>query len=70
MDDDAVSPFSVATGRQVSSPDESEMSPSLRPTKLEKTMGHHPWLDFSPLPKMRDSLIRADDIYDDKHLLS
>lgn len=45
-----------------------DMPISLRPTKLQKTVPHHPWLDFFPLPKMRDNLIQAGDDWDDEKL--
>jgi hypothetical protein len=69
MTDDAISPFNL-----VKSPEESlslgnaEMPPSLRPTKVQRTVPHHPWLDFFPLPKMRDNLIQAGDDWDDDDL--
>ncbi|KAK9610103.1 hypothetical protein V6Z98_010171 [Aspergillus fumigatus] len=34
--------------------DEQKLPPSLRPTRLQKTIPHHPWLDFFPIPKIRD----------------
>ncbi|KAJ5953564.1 hypothetical protein N7454_000460 [Penicillium verhagenii] len=45
-----------------------EMPASLRPTKIQLTVPHHPWLDFFPIPKMRDNLIQAGDEWDDGEL--
>ncbi|OKL59997.1 hypothetical protein UA08_04785 [Talaromyces atroroseus] len=33
--------------------------PSLRPTTLQQTIPHYPWIDLIPLAGLRDSLIRA-----------
>ncbi|KAL4907009.1 hypothetical protein BDW74DRAFT_190015 [Aspergillus multicolor] len=30
---------------------------ALRPTAIQKSTPHHPWLDFFPFPRMRDTLI-------------
>ncbi|KAF7712304.1 Uncharacterized protein PECH_003615 [Penicillium ucsense] len=48
--------------------DYSNLPVSLRPTRLQKSIPHHPWLDFFPLPKMRDNLIQAGDDWDDEAL--
>lgn len=63
MDDDEVSPFNRVLPLEV---DSSEIPPSLRPTKVQSSTVHHPWLDFIPLPKMRDILIQAGDNWDDE----
>ncbi|KAJ5169247.1 uncharacterized protein N7482_004841 [Penicillium canariense] len=69
MDDDAISPFSLPSTPEVPGPEEySYLPPSLRPTRLQRTIPHHPWLDFFPLPKMRDNLIQAGDQWDDDAL--
>lgn len=57
MHDDALSPFTTQ-GPGVA--EENTLPPSLRPTKLQKTLSHHPWLDFFPIPKIRDNLLRAE----------
>ncbi|OJJ66184.1 hypothetical protein ASPBRDRAFT_138530, partial [Aspergillus brasiliensis CBS 101740] len=31
--------------------------PSLRPTLYQRSVPHHPWLDFFPFPKVRDNLL-------------
>ncbi|KAJ5632712.1 hypothetical protein N7490_009051 [Penicillium lividum] len=62
MTDDAISPFNLAPGpEELLSHDNIEMPLSLRPTKIQRTVPHHPWLDFFPLPRMRDNLIEAGD---------
>jgi hypothetical protein len=65
MHDDAISPFCTSgawehAGRQLPS--------SLRPTILQSTLPHHPWLDLLPSSKFRDNLILAEDTYDDVEL--
>jgi hypothetical protein len=44
------------------------LPPRLRPTKIQITTPHHPWLDFFPLPQMRDNLIPAGDKWDEDAL--
>ncbi|KAL5342002.1 hypothetical protein BJX70DRAFT_357548 [Aspergillus crustosus] len=41
---------------------------SLRPTEIQQSMPHHPWLDFFPFPRMRDCLIMAAHLFDDDEL--
>ncbi|OJJ02995.1 hypothetical protein ASPVEDRAFT_170221 [Aspergillus versicolor CBS 583.65] len=41
---------------------------SLRPTQIQQTVPHHPWLDFFPFPRMRDILIAAECLFDDDDL--
>jgi hypothetical protein len=40
----------------------------LRPTLLQNTVEHHPWIDLLPLPEMRDNILRLGDTYDDAPL--
>ncbi|KAL4874474.1 hypothetical protein BJY04DRAFT_203844 [Aspergillus karnatakaensis] len=61
MDDDALSPFGTQLPGYVA-PD--ELPVSLRPTKLQTRVVHHPWLDFFPFPRIRDNLILAGDFDD------
>lgn len=69
MDDDALSRFSMPAPREKGVPDDySNLPVSLRPTKLQRTVAHHPWLDFFPFPKMRDNCIQAGDDWDDDQL--
>lgn len=32
---------------------------NLRPTALQKTVTHHPWLDLFPIPSMRDNILQG-----------
>lgn len=64
VDDDSISIFSMA-GPRLS---DSAIPDSLRPTELQLTKPHHPWLDFFPFPRMRDNLITAQDEFDDEEL--
>lgn len=32
---------------------------NMRPTALQVSVPHHPWIDLFPLPRMRDNLLRA-----------
>ncbi|KAJ5577461.1 Concanavalin A-like lectin/glucanase subgroup [Penicillium hispanicum] len=69
MHDDALSPFNTNTADGTLIPKEyNELPLNLRPTKLQRTVAHHPWLDFFPLPKMRDNLIQAGDDWNDDQL--
>ncbi|KAL4966955.1 uncharacterized protein BDV14DRAFT_33846 [Aspergillus stella-maris] len=66
LHDDAISPFNV-TG-----PWQYDIGPalpaSLRPTIIQRTVVHHPWLDLLPIPEMRDNLISAGESYDEAQL--
>ncbi|KAL2870924.1 DUF3425 domain-containing protein [Aspergillus lucknowensis] len=61
MDDDALSPFSTA---QPGYRDQDALPVSLRPTAVQQSTLHHPWLDFFPFPRIRDNLILAGDFDD------
>ncbi|OGM46185.1 hypothetical protein ABOM_004862 [Aspergillus bombycis] len=62
--DDSISIFNlVQPGFQ-----EDNIPPSLRPTPIQRSVPHHPWLDFFPFPHMRDNLITAGDMLDDDDL--
>ncbi|KAH6699086.1 hypothetical protein BKA61DRAFT_621962 [Leptodontidium sp. MPI-SDFR-AT-0119] len=42
---------------------------SLKPTHLQLTKSHHPWIDILPFPEIRDNLLRRDEnSYDKKEL--
>ncbi|RYP00176.1 hypothetical protein DL764_006607 [Monosporascus ibericus] len=42
---------------------------SLKPTLLQLTVNHHPWIDILPFPEIRDNLLRHDEnSYDKKEL--
>lgn len=69
MEYDAISPFSTALPHKPPESDIiSHIPTNLQPTRLQKSVPHHPWLDFFPLPKMRDNLIGAGDDWDDEQL--
>lgn len=42
-----------------------EIPKALRPSHLQRTVEHHPWIDLWPIPKMRDNLLRAEGYYDE-----
>ena len=64
MDDEALSPFSDPSKSAMALP----IPASLQPTKLQRQIVHHPWIDTIPIPGMRDNLLRAGDSYDDAEL--
>ncbi|CAG7987462.1 unnamed protein product [Penicillium nalgiovense] len=69
MDDDAISLFNTALPQKPPRPDDNSLIPAnLQPTRIQKSIRHHPWLDFFPFPKMRDNLIEAGDGWDDEQL--
>lgn len=64
LEEDAVSPWSSS-----GSPTYNLSCPkSLLPTRIQKTISHHPWIDLFPIPKMRDNLLIASDSYDETSL--
>ena len=44
------------------------MPASLRPTTLQQTVEHHPWIDLFPIPRLRDNFLRAGDSFDEADL--
>jgi hypothetical protein len=62
--DEPISIFSIQ-GPQLS---EDSIPSTLRPTDLQRSTPHHPWLDIFPFPQFRDNLIRAGDNLDDDEL--
>lgn len=68
--DDAISKFCDTEGSDNKSLEEefNKLPLSLRPTKVQRTIPHHPWLDFFPHPRMRDNLINAESTWDDEEL--
>lgn len=42
----------------------SNLPPALKPTALQISVLHHPWIDLFPCPKLRDNLLRAGDALD------
>lgn len=65
-DDDALSPFSDPSKSAIVLP----VPAALQPTRLQRQIAHHPWIDTIPIPGMRDNLLRAGDTYDDTELCS
>ncbi|KPM43131.1 hypothetical protein AK830_g3380 [Neonectria ditissima] len=62
MDNDALSPFN-------SPAPVTRLPGGLRPTDLQRTTSHHPWIDLIPIPEMRDNLFRRGlDCFDEKKL--
>ncbi|CCD34321.1 hypothetical protein ACHAPC_003029 [Botrytis cinerea] len=41
---------------------------ALCPTKIQRTIPHHPWLDLWPIPQMRDNLLLHAESYDEDQL--
>ena len=60
MDQDIESPFVLGTGVDLS-----KLPPNLHPTKLQRTVPHHPEIDVLPFPKYRDNSIIAGKEIDD-----
>lgn len=67
MTDDALSPFSNS-GPCTGDCSQSLLPASLRPTPLQQSQSHHPWLDFFPFPRLRDNLIIQEEHVDDSQL--
>ncbi|UQC91411.1 uncharacterized protein CLUP02_16946 [Colletotrichum lupini] len=65
-DDDCVSPF--GSDPMYNANTAWNVPYFLKPTETQLTTIHHPWLDFLPLPRMRDNLIKAGDDWDDEAL--
>ncbi|KAF5687635.1 hypothetical protein FCIRC_2341 [Fusarium circinatum] len=69
--DDVISPWntlgpSSADGTSV----KSSCPESLRPTKLQIEIEHHPWVDLLPFPRLRDNMLKAytSDVIDEDEL--
>ncbi|KAK9343943.1 hypothetical protein V1522DRAFT_411694 [Lipomyces starkeyi] len=65
LNEDAESPFSSVNHQ---GPDISHSPPMLRPTLLQRTVPHHPWIDLLPSPTLRDNILRAGVDFDDAEL--
>ena len=48
----------------INGPAFNSLPPSLHPTLLQRTQGHHPWVDILPCPKVRDNLLLYEEFYD------
>jgi len=66
MDDDALSPFNTEGPRKHDF--HAFLPDSLRPTSIQFSTPHHPWLDLLPSAQMRDNLISAGESYDETRL--
>lgn len=44
------------------------LPPALRPTLLQVSVVHHPWIDVFPSPRLRENLLRAGHSYDPDQL--
>jgi hypothetical protein len=64
LHEDAISPFTTTNPERL----DTSCPQSLRPTSLQRTIPHHPWLDLFPIPTMRDNILRAGDSFDDTEL--
>ncbi|KAK7422695.1 hypothetical protein QQX98_001483 [Neonectria punicea] len=61
MHDDALSLFVLAGPWPVGVNITTETLPSgLRPTTLQYSTQHHPWIDLLPIPRLRDNLLERD----------
>lgn len=63
---DAISPFYRV--KEIGRLGEADYPRYLRPTILQQTVEHHPWIDLFPLPQMRDNILRSGDSFDDTPL--
>ncbi|CEL06552.1 hypothetical protein ASPCAL09725 [Aspergillus calidoustus] len=68
MHDDAQSPFGVPSAAKPGYSSVERLPVSLRPTPIQLSTPHHPWLDLIPFPQLRDNLIRLGDALDDTQL--
>ena len=67
-EDDSVSMFSIQGPRLSEHSTSTTIPPSLRPTRVQKEIPHHPWLDVFPFPALRDNFIRAGEHLNDDDL--
>lgn len=67
MEEESISPFPmVRPGCDINTKAVEGMLPAgLRPTALQRSRPHHPWIDFFPSPVMRDNLLLALDEWDE-----
>ncbi|RHZ43325.1 DUF3425 domain-containing protein [Aspergillus thermomutatus] len=68
--DNAQSVFTIQGPSHLPSRNTSELKlpPALKPTAIQRTVPHHPWLDLIPFPYMRDTLILTQDFIDEEQL--
>lgn len=60
MHDDIASPFPTASDSYCGS-----LPLSLRPTRVQKSMPHHPYIDLFPIAEVRDNMIIYDGLFDE-----
>ncbi|KAL2793493.1 hypothetical protein BJX66DRAFT_306012 [Aspergillus keveii] len=68
MHDDAQSPFGVPSAAKPGYSDVEKLPVALRPTVVQLSTPHHPWLDLIPFPQLRDNLILLGESLDDTQL--
>lgn len=64
LDDDSISPISDPSHNMQAK----MVPPTLLPTRLQKDVPHHPWIDILPIPVLRNNLLLAQDKYDEDRL--
>ena len=64
IDDDSISLFNLSRPQIPTD----HIPYSLRPTHVQLSIPHNPWLDVFPFPSMRDNLISSSDHFDDEEL--
>ncbi|CAI6079873.1 unnamed protein product [Clonostachys chloroleuca] len=64
VSDTTISPLTIPGATLVVS----SMASYLRPTSLQLTVKHHPWIDLWPFPRMRDNILNLGEEYDDTEL--
>jgi hypothetical protein len=71
-DEEVISPFYAnnkgddSAGRVI--PASRQLPPSFRPTPLQQSVEHHPWIDLFPHPGLRDNILSQGPDYDDEPL--
>ena len=65
IDDDSISLFNLFRPPPIPT---DHIPRSLRPTHVQLSIPHHPWLDVFPFPSMRDNLISWSHHFDDEDL--
>ena len=68
MGEESISPFPMLRPGCDSEEEERRLPVGLRPTELQRSRAHHPWIDFFPSPVMRDNLLRVLDEWDEEDL--
>ncbi|KAH8770709.1 hypothetical protein F5883DRAFT_666018, partial [Diaporthe sp. PMI_573] len=59
LTNDAISPFNKHGHQRVLSQSSSNYPTTLRPTLLQGSVEHHPWIDLFPCPRMRSNFLGA-----------